>query len=256
MMATTVKPNEYWLIDWLPTFMGRASNGEWTGSLTDATLDGYDMWDAIMTNSPSPRHEIVHYADGKNTITLQSDDAKIIFGIITPAFTSPPTKFQTDLFPNNSYMKCMAPSLVYAASILADDDDHATTDDHGANPRDHQSSILVVIFQGLFKIVSILIIAFASLAATISLILALHTCKCMIEERYFPDLKKKSRKADKLIFQADAVISRSSDSKVDFPMQSPSIDPEYSIPEPDSSREQYTPIEDASEETRLLVSNV
>lgn len=45
--------------------MGWATGGEWNGSYTNAELDGVDVWDAILTNSTSPRQEIVFYVDGK-----------------------------------------------------------------------------------------------------------------------------------------------------------------------------------------------
>jgi hypothetical protein len=251
---------DYLLIDWLPTLMGQASNGEWKGSLTDTVLDGYDMWDSIMMNSSSPRHEIVHYADGQHTMSLQVDEIKLILGITSTPFTTPLTSFQEDLLPNNSYMKCSVPSLVNAASFLSDDDDNAdvdSTDDHAADPRNHQRSILVIIFDELVRIMSVLVIALAALGATISLILALHTCKCMIEERFFPKPKRKPRKVgDKIIFHADAVASSADDSHYDdIPVRKP-IDPEYAIPASDPERDQYIPIDDANEETSLLKANL
>ncbi len=40
--------------DWLPTLLGLATGGEWTGSLVGNDIDGADMWDAIL----SKRHDI------------------------------------------------------------------------------------------------------------------------------------------------------------------------------------------------------
>ncbi len=35
--------------DWLPTLLGLATGGEWTGSLEGNDIDGADMWDAILS---------------------------------------------------------------------------------------------------------------------------------------------------------------------------------------------------------------
>eukprot|EP01035_Chromulina_nebulosa_P016905 gene16905-22394_t len=47
--------------DWLPTLMGLATEGAWSGSYIDNAIDGVDMWDAIITGSDSPKQEIVNY---------------------------------------------------------------------------------------------------------------------------------------------------------------------------------------------------
>jgi hypothetical protein len=58
-------------IDWLPTLMSLATHGLWNGSYAGATLDGVNMWDTIISNSVSPRKEILHYSDGVRTTSLQ-----------------------------------------------------------------------------------------------------------------------------------------------------------------------------------------
>ena len=49
--------------DWLPTFMGLASRGSWTGPSNGYAIDGIDMYDAIMDSNESARSEICHNAN-------------------------------------------------------------------------------------------------------------------------------------------------------------------------------------------------
>jgi hypothetical protein len=66
------------ITDWLPTLMGIATNNAWIGSYANSELDGFDMWSAILSDSESPRHEIVHYVDDENIIcSYQYDYLKI-----------------------------------------------------------------------------------------------------------------------------------------------------------------------------------
>ena len=53
--------------DWLPTLMGLATANTWSGSYTNAAIDGVDVWDAIISNKPSPRTATLHYALDSNT---------------------------------------------------------------------------------------------------------------------------------------------------------------------------------------------
>jgi arylsulfatase A-like enzyme len=49
--------------DWLPTFMGLATNNEWSGGYLNNTIDGLDVWESMTTMMPSPRNVTLHYAD-------------------------------------------------------------------------------------------------------------------------------------------------------------------------------------------------
>lgn len=50
------------LTDWMPTIMHVATHGAWTGS--QLALDGYNLYDEIVSNAPSPRTQIFHgFAD-------------------------------------------------------------------------------------------------------------------------------------------------------------------------------------------------
>eukprot|EP00595_Chromulina_sp_UTEXLB2642_P000323 CAMPEP_0196761698 /NCGR_PEP_ID=MMETSP1095-20130614/1002_1 /TAXON_ID=96789 ORGANISM="Chromulina nebulosa, Strain UTEXLB2642" /NCGR_SAMPLE_ID=MMETSP1095 /ASSEMBLY_ACC=CAM_ASM_000446 /LENGTH=1008 /DNA_ID=CAMNT_0042111583 /DNA_START=472 /DNA_END=3501 /DNA_ORIENTATION=- len=101
------------ITDWLPTLMGLATNGEWTGSYSGADIDGVDMWDAIMTNSESPHEEIVHYANGDESISIQYNMVKLDKAIIPPGYTTPLYTFDEDNAPENSLYECNDPSLIY-----------------------------------------------------------------------------------------------------------------------------------------------
>lgn len=101
--------------DWLPTFMGLATDKQWTGSLTGAVLDGMDVWDAITTNSPSPRTEIVHYADGDAGVVLQLGTSKLFAGVVPSDDPVVVYAFEEDLKPDETYHQCENPSLMYPA---------------------------------------------------------------------------------------------------------------------------------------------
>lgn len=67
------------LSDWLPTLMGIATNQQWSGSyVSDTTLDGVDFWPSVLSNTSSPRSEIIHYADKHGYACVQSGDYKYL----------------------------------------------------------------------------------------------------------------------------------------------------------------------------------
>jgi hypothetical protein len=104
------------ITDWLPTLMHIATDGQWTGSLTNAELDGLDMWEAILTNATSPRIEIVHYADGNKTVTLQQSNMKFaVIGAISRT-TTPVYTFASDLMPQSQRYQCSDASLMDSAT--------------------------------------------------------------------------------------------------------------------------------------------
>lgn len=78
--------------DWLPTIMGLATGGAWTGSYLGNTIDGVDMWTALTTNTASPRSEIVHYLTSDGNCSYQLDMVKLIMtdndldGVTLPSF--------------------------------------------------------------------------------------------------------------------------------------------------------------------------
>eukprot|EP00595_Chromulina_sp_UTEXLB2642_P002971 CAMPEP_0196767722 /NCGR_PEP_ID=MMETSP1095-20130614/41897_1 /TAXON_ID=96789 ORGANISM="Chromulina nebulosa, Strain UTEXLB2642" /NCGR_SAMPLE_ID=MMETSP1095 /ASSEMBLY_ACC=CAM_ASM_000446 /LENGTH=272 /DNA_ID=CAMNT_0042136311 /DNA_START=638 /DNA_END=1456 /DNA_ORIENTATION=+ len=99
--------------DWLPTLMGLATNGEWTGSYSGADIDGVDMWDAIMTNSDSPHEEIVHYANGDSVISIQYNMNKLDRNVVEPDVATPVYIFSEDKSSSSSNYLCENPSLIY-----------------------------------------------------------------------------------------------------------------------------------------------
>lgn len=66
------------IVDWLPTLMNLATNGEWNGSLVGNEIDGIDMWNNIVNDLPSPRFEIVHWMDPYGNCSFQNDSLKFI----------------------------------------------------------------------------------------------------------------------------------------------------------------------------------
>jgi len=100
--------------DWLPTLMGRATEGKWTGSYTGAELDGVDVWEAITTGSDSPRKEILHYSGGSNSsmYCIQHSHYKLNYEIFDFDVDDPEYTFTKDLDSDASEVLCSDPSLV------------------------------------------------------------------------------------------------------------------------------------------------
>lgn len=97
--------------DWLPTLMHLASNGEWTGSYSDAELDGVNVWDSILSGEDSPREEIVHFVNGDNAV-IQRKNLKYFYGQPINHVDSPQFVFTRDLSPESAQISCDTPSLL------------------------------------------------------------------------------------------------------------------------------------------------
>lgn len=65
--------------DWLPTLYRAAG-----GSPDITGIDGYNMWEALNTNGPSTRDEILHNIDPiQNFSSIRHGDYKLVFGEIS-----------------------------------------------------------------------------------------------------------------------------------------------------------------------------
>eukprot|EP01034_Spumella_vulgaris_P035511 gene35511-43782_t len=64
--------------DWLPTFMGLATNGEWAGGSTGNTIDGADQWTSIISNGETSHPDMVLYLDSDLSVTLQSHMVRLM----------------------------------------------------------------------------------------------------------------------------------------------------------------------------------
>eukprot|EP00040_Diaphanoeca_grandis_P007156 m.39919 g.39919 ORF g.39919 m.39919 type:complete len:571 (-) comp18337_c0_seq1:239-1951(-) len=81
------------LVDWLPTFMSLATNGQFDAKReVKLELDGFDVWNAIITNSTSPRTELVHNFDSSVSwgSAIRVGDYKLITGQIQQMWTPVP----------------------------------------------------------------------------------------------------------------------------------------------------------------------
>lgn len=58
--------------------MGLATGNAWNGGYTGNTIDGIDMWSTIISNTTSPRREIIHFADIYGNYSYQYDNMKLI----------------------------------------------------------------------------------------------------------------------------------------------------------------------------------
>ena len=97
--------------DWLPTLMGLATGDQWTGSFAGADLDGVDLWNAIVSNTESPRHEILHELK-REDVSIQIDNMKLDASHVPPIRKHKPDyTFTADADPTLSRMVCEWPSL-------------------------------------------------------------------------------------------------------------------------------------------------
>ena len=90
--------------------MGLATAGSWKGSLSGNSIDGVDMWTAIMTNSSSPRTEILHRLED-TSFTIQHKNI-ILREDINANAESPRFIFENDLDPDLTIYTCPWPSLM------------------------------------------------------------------------------------------------------------------------------------------------
>jgi arylsulfatase A-like enzyme len=93
--------------DWLPTIMNWATNNEWTGSYSNATIDGVDQDDALWGTSSYPRFDLVVFISVNATdFTVISDGVKLTTeGISSELVGVPKMTFSTDLDPDSSLIE-------------------------------------------------------------------------------------------------------------------------------------------------------
>ena len=70
-----------YISDWFPTLMGLASAGTWTGPSNGHEIDGFDIYNAIITSSPSPRTEIfMNFDVGRQKGAILIGKRKLVYG--------------------------------------------------------------------------------------------------------------------------------------------------------------------------------
>jgi arylsulfatase B len=102
--------------DWLPTLMSVATNQQWTGSYggNSVAIDGVDMWTTILNDETSPRSEIVHFADGMSSASIQVDMVKVDKNPVTAKSHKPDYIFTADKdVPGRTALTCSFASLMY-----------------------------------------------------------------------------------------------------------------------------------------------
>jgi hypothetical protein len=84
--------------DWLPTLMGLATNGTWSGSMVGHSIDGADMWESLMTDGDTAHPEIVLFLDRLGSFTVVRDMVKMTLyngteAVSMSSYESPDAKF-------------------------------------------------------------------------------------------------------------------------------------------------------------------
>jgi arylsulfatase A-like enzyme len=102
------------ITDWLPTLMHIATNGSWTGSYVNASIDGKDLWPGLLSNKSSGREELVILSYPQGAFTMMNMTMKYISGLPYAQVDQPLVYFDEDLQPDLQHMICDDPSLVDA----------------------------------------------------------------------------------------------------------------------------------------------
>ena len=118
----TVYSGQMHVSDWLPTIMSLVTNGEWTGGYTGNTIDGKDMWNAILSDTTSPHKEIIHSVDTDGAGSIQINMFKLDIDEKLTDYDNVTDYFPVDLAPLNARNKCSDPYIV-----TSDDDDYSTS---------------------------------------------------------------------------------------------------------------------------------
>jgi hypothetical protein len=96
--------------DWLPTIMSLITNDAWTGSMTNAEIDGFNIWPHLLENTPTPRTEMIHDLESESTFTVQqvTDDVnlKLMYGQLVNIITEPKHVFSEDRYPEIAVFEC------------------------------------------------------------------------------------------------------------------------------------------------------
>lgn len=96
--------------------MNLATNGEWSGSYTNADIDGVDIWGDITSTSLSSEKSdneraFVIYSYN-NTFSMQIGDMKYIYNLNPSSPDEPVYYYLADLDPSKSQTECPNPSLI------------------------------------------------------------------------------------------------------------------------------------------------
>ena len=67
--------HNFHVTDWFPSLLYLASDGEWDGGLTDAEIDGSNMWRVINKNGTSVTHSLTHSPTHPPTHSLTHSDS-------------------------------------------------------------------------------------------------------------------------------------------------------------------------------------
>jgi len=89
--------------------MNVATDGAWEGSYSGNTIDGSDVWDALINNHPSPHEEIVFYVSD-DSAAIQHNMIKYVFGFAPDDVNAPLYEWDKDLDPKSSRSICSVTS--------------------------------------------------------------------------------------------------------------------------------------------------
>lgn len=119
------------ITDWLPTLMGRATNGKWKKGLTGAEIDGEDVWSSMLSGDSTKGHEELVFFVNNNASVLQVDQLKYFYNQYDVGTEEASFYFLGDLNPKKSTKACTSSSLVTGLGVDTKMTAYAAQDDDG-----------------------------------------------------------------------------------------------------------------------------
>jgi hypothetical protein len=146
--------NERYLInvDWFPTIMYLATSGSWTSGLTDADIDGYNIWPSLLASEPTDRTEMIHDIESETTFAVESvsNNVKLIYGQSDNLVVNVQHVFSEDQEPQSAAYECTDDPDMNSSLLLEEDigDDESTAaaegDDESTSSNDDDGSADIV----------------------------------------------------------------------------------------------------------------
>lgn len=109
--------------------MNIATGGQWKGKMDGSEMDGLDIWDNILQNTPTSRSEMVLLSYESGQLALQIDNVKYIHYYETDDQYVPEEVFENDLSPGLANPQCQSPSLMHPKSTTWIENENSRSDE-------------------------------------------------------------------------------------------------------------------------------
>lgn len=113
--------------------MSLVTDGEWTGSYANATIDGVDMWDAVLNDKASPRTEIPLYVNDRGHGSIIVNMTKLDYNISWVDVDTPMYTFPYDHAQQYRQYSCKSPELLLTTESASESSFSKSRPGHSAN---------------------------------------------------------------------------------------------------------------------------